>query len=131
MFGISLAPDTGASRFRSSAGLYFYGKVRRTDWLPVGAEKPGQETRRSAASVSSESANESVRESDDCADERSDSESSDSSIALGEDPADLSSDDECHHDIDDDNYLDREGDRVSDEDNDLFFTMREDSDSDV
>ncbi len=39
----------GASRFRSSGGLYFYGRMRRTDWLPVGAAKPDQETRRSAA----------------------------------------------------------------------------------
>ena len=26
----------GASRFRTRAGLYLFGKVRRTDWLPVG-----------------------------------------------------------------------------------------------
>ena len=33
-------PDRGygyvaASRFRSKAGVYLFGKVRRTDWLPV------------------------------------------------------------------------------------------------
>ncbi len=26
----------GASRCKSKAGLYFYGRLRRTEWLPVG-----------------------------------------------------------------------------------------------
>ena len=45
----------GASRFRSSEGLWLFGKIRRTDWLPVkfGQTEKDQETR-SALSVSSE-----------------------------------------------------------------------------
>ena len=46
----------GASRFKKSEGLYLYGKIRRTDWLPVdfGANKDDQE-KRSALSESEES----------------------------------------------------------------------------
>ena len=46
----------GASRFKSSEGLYLFGKIRRTDWLPVdfGANKNDQE-KRSALSESEES----------------------------------------------------------------------------
>jgi len=46
----------GASRFKKSEGLYLYGKIRRTDWLPVdfGANKEDQE-KRSALSESEES----------------------------------------------------------------------------
>ena len=46
----------GASRFKSSEGLYLYGKIRRTDWLPVdfGANKEDQE-KRSALSESEDS----------------------------------------------------------------------------
>ena len=29
----------GASRFRTRAGIYHFGKLRRTDWLPVGADE--------------------------------------------------------------------------------------------
>ena len=100
----------GASRFRSSAGLYFYGRIRRTDWLPVALPKPDEETRRSTASISSESDGRSDRESDLSADERSDIESSVSSMKLGEDPDDFSSDDDRTRDAEDDNYLDNEGD---------------------
>ena len=44
----------GASRFRTKAGLYLYGKVRRTDWLPVDGSGDEQLVR----SVDSESDNE-------------------------------------------------------------------------
>ena len=46
----------GASRFKTSEGLYLFGKIRRTDWLPVdfGANKTDQE-KRSALSESEES----------------------------------------------------------------------------
>ena len=42
----------GASRVRSAAGLFYFGRVRRTDWLPVGgAGEPLAQTRRSDASI--------------------------------------------------------------------------------
>ena len=46
----------GASRFRSAEGLWLFGKIRRTDWLPVtfGTVTDEQETR-SALSRSSSS----------------------------------------------------------------------------
>ena len=39
-FGHTYPPERGygyvaASRFKSKAGIYLFGKVRRTDWLPV------------------------------------------------------------------------------------------------
>ena len=62
---IVLRPPHGASRFRSSAGLYFYGRIRRSDWIPVGARKPHWQLRRSVASLSSDSVHEFVRSQDD------------------------------------------------------------------
>ena len=32
----------GGSRVRHHTGLYYYGKIRRSDWLPVGARKKGE-----------------------------------------------------------------------------------------
>ena len=40
----------GASRFRSKRGLYHYGKIRRTDWLPVGEELDSEQLVRSLES---------------------------------------------------------------------------------
>ena len=51
----------GASRFRSRKGLYFYGRIRRSDWIPVGPTQPGWAMRRGCQSRSSEEANESGR----------------------------------------------------------------------
>ena len=34
----------GVSRFKSQAGCYLFGKLRRTDFLPVGAEKEDEVT---------------------------------------------------------------------------------------
>ena len=39
-----------ASRFRSKAGVYLYGKVRASDWLPVGGTEDYEDTRRSELS---------------------------------------------------------------------------------
>ena len=36
----------GVSRFKSQAGCYLFGKLRRTDFLPVGAEKEDEVTQR-------------------------------------------------------------------------------------
>ena len=42
----------GASRFRERAGVYLYGKLRRTDFLPVGEEKEDEVLERGYLSVS-------------------------------------------------------------------------------
>jgi hypothetical protein len=87
----------GASRFRSREGLFLFGKVRRSDWIPVGKTKANWELRRSAASMSSESAHDSGHDSEsddpnmgfDTSSSRSDSEEyhsdSDYEAAFGED----------------------------------------------
>ena len=104
----------GSSRFRSSGGLYFYGKIRRTDWRPV-AKAEGLQTRRSALSETSESGAEGPDSDEESEYARSSSSSSmalgeedystdHESIALGEE--DSSSDDVS---MPDDNYLDQEG----------------------
>ena len=55
----------GASRAQSRAGLYHYGRLRRTDWLPVG-NAPGQQLRRGAESESdSDSESEDPYDSED------------------------------------------------------------------
>ena len=42
------------SRFKSRAGCYVYGKLRRSDFLPVGDEKPDEVLQRGYESVSSQ-----------------------------------------------------------------------------
>ena len=54
----------GASRFRNRDGLFHYGKVRRTDWIPVGKVQDDWELRRSGDSVSSSSGRGSENEDD-------------------------------------------------------------------
>ena len=44
----------GTSRFRERAGVYLYGKLRRTDFLPVGEEKEDEVLERGYLSVSSD-----------------------------------------------------------------------------
>ena len=49
------APDrgygyVGANRCRSAAGLYYFGSLRRTDWLPVGGGDSDEENSRGSAS---------------------------------------------------------------------------------
>ena len=36
----------GASRFRSKDGLFHFGRIRRTDWLPVGARRDSEQVDR-------------------------------------------------------------------------------------
>ena len=36
----------GVSRFRTKLGVFHFGPIRRSDWLPVGEEKDGEQTRR-------------------------------------------------------------------------------------
>ena len=42
----------GASRARTKAGLYHYGRVRRSDWLPVGGDDAQEQTMRGVDSES-------------------------------------------------------------------------------
>ena len=49
------APDrgygyVGASRCRNAAGLYYVGRLRRTDWLPIGGGDSDEESERGSAS---------------------------------------------------------------------------------
>ena len=44
----------GASRFRSREGLYCFGKLRRTDWLPVNGDASREQIRRSEDSEDDE-----------------------------------------------------------------------------
>ena len=43
-----------ASRFKSRDGCYLYGKLRRTDFLPVGEEQPDEVLQRGIDSQSSD-----------------------------------------------------------------------------
>ena len=44
----------GVSRFRTRKGVYLYGRLRRTDFLPVGDEQEEEVLERGYGSVSSE-----------------------------------------------------------------------------
>jgi hypothetical protein len=67
----------GASRARSSDGLFYFGKIRRTDWLPVGGDAIDEQVTRGydSADSSSDGRAPSYDESDDG------QESSDGSLA--------------------------------------------------
>ena len=43
-----------ASRFRSKAGLFHFGRLRRTDWLPVGGDEAEEQTERGPDSDNSD-----------------------------------------------------------------------------
>ncbi len=102
----------------------------------MGAPKPDQVTRRSAASLSSASGYDSDSDRESEKPERSDSDSSTSCGELGEDPADFSSDDsrssssdaDSISDIDDENYLDRQGNMSGDDGGDPCGGRSSDSD---
>jgi ATP-dependent exoDNAse (exonuclease V) alpha subunit len=58
-FDHSYPPERGygyvaVSRFRTRRGVYHFGRVRRTDWLPVGAQTADQAIKRSPESRGSE-----------------------------------------------------------------------------
>ena len=40
----------GAGRCRNATGLYYFGRLRRTDWLPIGGGDPDEESQRGSAS---------------------------------------------------------------------------------
>jgi hypothetical protein len=80
-FDLAFPPDRGyayvaVSRFRTRAGVYHFGRYRRSDWLPVGEAVEGEQTQRSYESMSSESDEEhdaSEDESDEAHDSSDDS----------------------------------------------------------
>jgi hypothetical protein len=58
----------GASRFRTSSGVFHYGRIRRTDWLPVGAATADQQLCRTIESQSEDSNGEGDRDSESASD---------------------------------------------------------------
>jgi hypothetical protein len=59
-FDLDFPPDRGyayvaVSRFRTRAGVYHFGRYRRSDWLPVGEAVEGEQTQRSYESMTSDS----------------------------------------------------------------------------
>ena len=88
------APDrgygyVGASRCRNSAGLYYFKRLRRTDWLPIGGGDSEEEKRRSdvsdAESVDSDDGWAPSASNSDCNTLRSDGHLSDSETDHDED----------------------------------------------
>ena len=71
----------GASRFRSRDGLFLYGRVRRSDWTPVGPQKDHWALRRGGESMSSDSDSDGRSVSDSSDSDRMDYESDDSDDA--------------------------------------------------
>ena len=54
----------GASRAKTKAGLYHYGRLRRSDWLPVGKPSEGEATVRGYESMSEECSSEDSQDHD-------------------------------------------------------------------
>ena len=74
----------GASRFRSRDGLFLFGRIRRSDWTPVGPQKDDWALRRGCDSMSSESANDSGRSDSVSSETSGDSDSEDDAGFIGE-----------------------------------------------
>jgi len=69
-FDLKFPPDRGyayvaASRFRTRAGVFLFGKLRKTDWLPVGPVCETEQVQRSMESMSDNSEDDWHREMDD------------------------------------------------------------------
>lgn len=71
----------GASRVRTAAGLYLVGKIRRTDWLPVGGCADSEQLRRGYESATTDE------------DSSAASEDQGASESSSEDPGESESDD--------------------------------------
>ncbi len=59
-FDLGFPPERGyvyvaVSRFRTRAGVYHFGRYRRSDWLPVGEAKESEQTKTSYESLSGDS----------------------------------------------------------------------------
>ena len=112
----------GASRFRSRNGLFLYGRIRQSDWIPVGPKKDEWVLRRGMASMSSESDQESGKWSSRTSDVDSTHCESDGSESEGYQGDDTDSDQSCGGD-----YWDEEH---SDADNVYAGRESDDGDSD-
>ena len=69
-FDLPFPPERGyayvaVSRFRTRAGVFHYGRYRRTDWLPVGGDAENEQTKRGYNSQTSDSEPEYEDESSD------------------------------------------------------------------
>jgi hypothetical protein len=97
----------GASRARSSDGLFYFGKIRRTDWLPVGGDAIDEQVTRGydSADSSSDGRAPSYDESDDG------QESSDGS--LGEVEEAMLLDSQNNRDVDYDHVRESDSDSAS------------------
>jgi hypothetical protein len=91
-FDANFPPDrgygyVGASRCRNAAGLFYFKRIRRTDWLPIGGGDSDEESERGSVSNASNHYDDS--EPSDCDSDRSrlrsDGELSDSDTDLDED----------------------------------------------
>ena len=87
----------GASRFRSAAGLYHYGRLRRSDWRPVGGDPSIEISEREGDSANTDEADEEAMENDANYESDSDCGASD----FGSESASAISSDE---DVDDSDY---------------------------
>jgi hypothetical protein len=82
-FNHSYPPERGygyvaVSRFKTKDGVFHFGPLRRTDWLPVGAGNDAEQTTREVDSMSDNSDDEMARERDEeTSDEDSDADSMD------------------------------------------------------
>ena len=77
----------GASRCRNAAGLFYFKRIRRTDWLPIGEGDSDEESERGAVSDASDPYDDwdSSESNSDCSTLRSDGHLSDSDTDLDED----------------------------------------------
>ena len=64
----------GGSRVRDARSLYYFGKVRRSDWLPVGGDPTNEEPARGHDSISSSESGRSRSESEYSSEQESDDE---------------------------------------------------------
>ena len=117
-FDLNFPPERGyayvaVSRFRTRAGVYHFGRYRRTDWLPVGMDNDDDQTKRSIASMSSDSSQPYGSDSDS-------SSNSDITDSVKED-SDENSDD-CMFDEENNDH------ESEDDDGNMFETESDDSD---
>ena len=85
----------GASRFRTRDGLFLFGKIRRSDWLPVGSNSEHEQTRRGVDSESCSEDDFIAEQEEGNLESNGDSEGSDE----GNSEMDESSDDEFDNSI--------------------------------
>ena len=89
----------GASRVRSAAGLFYFGKVRRSDWLPVnGPGKPIEQVERSYESDDTETDSDGESNRDEASSAASESDHGDRWLG---DPTEIAAFERCTEDAND------------------------------